>query len=220
MQKGAEGQVGSRSQVPLRADAAEGPGINHADLQRALDALDFVFQDEEMPEGDLFRQSRLLERLHERGISRALGLALIEDLLARGVFHAGKSFYNLKIFVRFDGQQTDHATADRYLHTTRERWWSYLAQKNAQGGEPVVAGTGRQHKPICKMRDRKLEARDRWLYQKCYKGVAHKTIKRDLGERYQTKGWRMITSIQGIRWAARNYAQRHGLPMPPSRQNL
>ena len=195
MRKGGDSGIGSRSPIPARADAAVGPRFNHADLQRALDALDFVFQDEEMPRGELrLRQSRLLERLHARGISRTLGLALVEDLLTRGVFHAGKSFYNLRIFVRFDGQQTDHATADRYLHTTRERWWSYVAQKNAQGGEPVVAGTGRQHKPICKMRDRKLEARDRWLYQKCYKGVAHKTIKSDLGERCQTKGWRMITS--------------------------
>jgi hypothetical protein len=190
-------------------------------LQRALDALDFVFQDEELPPGDLrLRQSRLLERLHERGINRTLGLALIEDLLTRGVFHAGKSFYNLKIFVRFDGQQTDRATADRYLHTTRERWWSYLGQKNAHGNEPLVVRTRRQRTPIRKIRDRKLEARDRWLYQKCYKGIAHKTIKSDLGVRCQKKGWRMISSIQGIRWAAGNYARRHTLPMPPSRQNL
>ena len=218
MQKCADGRVGSRSQVPVRADAAVGPLFNHPDLQRALDALDFVFQDEEMPPGDLrLRQSRLLARLHERGISHTLGLALIEDLLTRGVFHAGKSFYNLKVFVRLDGQQADRATADRYLHTTRERWWSYLAQKNAHG-EPFVVRTGRQRTPI--QRDRKLEARDRWLYQKCYKGIAHKTIKSDLGVRCQKKGWRMIHSIQGIRWAAGNYARRHALPMPASRQNL
>ena len=220
MQKCADGRVGSRSQVPVRADAALGPLFNHADLQRAIDALDFVFQDEEMPPGDLrLRQGRLLERLHERGINRTLGLALIEDLLTRGVFHAGKSFYNLKIFVRLDGQQTDRATADRYLHTTRERWWSYLAQKSAHGGA-LLGRTRRRRAPIQKTRDSKLEARDCWLYQKCCKRVAYKTIKTDLGERCQTKGWRRITSIQGIRWAARNYAQRHGLPMPPSRQNL
>src|SRR5437773_5791018 len=115
MQKCADGRVGSRSQVPVRADAAVGPLFNHADSQRAIDALDLVFQDEEMPPGDLrLRQSRLLARLHERGISHRLGLALIEDLLTRGVFHAGKAFYNLKVFVRLDGQQADRATADRY----------------------------------------------------------------------------------------------------------
>jgi len=221
MRKRTDARVRSRSQVPVRADAALGPLFNHADLQRALDALDFVLQDEDMPTGDFrFRQSYLLERLHERGISRALGLALIDDLLKGGVFRAGKSFYNLTIFVRFNGQQTDQATADRYLHTTRERWWSYLAQKKAQGGRALPVGTPRRRKAIRTLRDPNLEARDRWLYQQCYKGVAYKTIKRALGLRCQEKGWHMINSIQGIRCAARKYAGRHGLPMPPSRQNL
>jgi hypothetical protein len=88
------------------------------------------------------------------------------------------------------------------------------------GGEPAAARNRRQQVAIRSVRDRTFEARDRWIYQKCAKGVAYKTIKTELSILCQKKGWRKINSIQGIRSAARNCAQRHGLPMPASRQNL
>jgi hypothetical protein len=88
------------------------------------------------------------------------------------------------------------------------------------GGASAAARNRRQRVAIRSVRDRTLETRDRWIYQKCAKGVAYKTIKTELSMLCQKKGWRKINSIQGIRSAARSYAQRHGLPMPASRQNL
>lgn len=69
-------------------------------------------------------------------------------------------------------------------------------------------------------RDRKLEARDHWIYKKCCAGVAHKEIRSQLKDLCRSKGWRMIDSIQGIRGAARNYAVRHDRPYPAPRQHF
>jgi hypothetical protein len=72
-------------------------------------------------------------------------------------------------------------------------------------------------------RDKKLEARDEWIYNLCCADnpkVPHKTIVAKLRECHKTKGWKMIESIQGIRRAATEYAERHGLPPPPRRQGL
>src|SRR5262245_34748638 len=93
------------------------------DWKKAFLALEQVFQSFEWPDGDArFRQNRLIELLEGRQVGRVLASAVIENLLSRKVFTAGKSFYNLRIFVRFSGEQTDEATPDRYLHTTRQRW--------------------------------------------------------------------------------------------------
>src|SRR5262249_34568611 len=48
------------------APTGPGPSFGESDLKRALDALDLVFQDEPLPEGEgCFRQSRLVEYLRE-----------------------------------------------------------------------------------------------------------------------------------------------------------
>jgi hypothetical protein len=110
-----------------------GPVFPPADLERALGALDLIFQDEQWPEGEArFRQLTLVEFLREKGISRALALALIEDLLAREVFRAGESFVDMKITVRLDGHQTDRLTPDRYLHVFPERWYAYVAERRKE----------------------------------------------------------------------------------------
>jgi hypothetical protein len=112
---------------------AHGPAFTPADLDRALQALDLIFQEQQWPQGEArFRQLRLVGLLREQGISRALALAVIEDLLARGVFRAGESFLDLKITVRFDGHQTDQVTPDRYLHPLPERWYGYLAERRKE----------------------------------------------------------------------------------------
>jgi hypothetical protein len=241
--------------------------VSADELERALQALDWVFLDDEWPEGEVrCRQNTLIERLRERDIPRAHARALIEALLARGVFRAGKSFVNLNIFVGFDGTQTDTVTPNRYLHTTRERWHRYLEERKADGprapaspsrpgpasappgdqgtspsphpGEPAEgarvrvlrdradgtgpqdAREGRKRTAATGSRDRKLEARDKWLYQQCCNGVPYKEIQSRLEEEGRRKGWRKIGSVQGIRAAALKYAERHQLPAPPSRQNL
>jgi hypothetical protein len=125
--------------TPLSPEAtrptASGPIFSFGDLRRALDTLDLVLQDEEWPEGDArFRQNTVVELLREKGITRALSIALLDDLIARDVFREGKTFHDLQIFVPLGGgPQTDRATPNRYLHTTRDRWYSYLAAVKHSG---------------------------------------------------------------------------------------
>jgi hypothetical protein len=126
------------------------------DLDHALNALDLIFQDEEMPAGKAkFRQSEIVERLRERNITPALALALIDDLLRRKVFSAGSSIVKLRIFTRFDGRMTDEVTPDRYLHTTRKQWYTFLEKvKTSAGSTARIIAMGRrqyrvgEHSPI------------------------------------------------------------------------
>jgi hypothetical protein len=90
----------------------------------------------------------------------------------------------------------------------------------AAGTSPPDARKGRKRPAAKGSRDRKLEARDKWLYQQCCNGVPYKEIKSQLDEKCRTKGWQRIESVQGIRAAALTYCARHHLPAPPSRQNL
>jgi hypothetical protein len=69
-------------------------------------------------------------------------------------------------------------------------------------------------------RDKKIEARDRWIYKRCCARVPYKEIIVKLSRRQAGNGWRRITSKQGIQNAARRYAERHQLELPPPRQNL
>src|SRR5262249_20821536 len=69
-------------------------------------------------------------------------------------------------------------------------------------------------------RDRKQEARDRWLYQQCCALVPYKNIRPELKDWASCKGWRTLASIQGIRAAARTYAEGHDRPYPALRQQL
>jgi hypothetical protein len=71
-------------------------------------------------------------------------------------------------------------------------------------------------------RDRKQEARDKWIYRECCKGreMSYDAIIAELKKRAPQKSWEPIESIQGIRAAAIRYAQRNQLPQPPNRQDL
>lgn len=62
---------------------------------------------------------------------------------------------------------------------------------------------------------RTTEARDKWLYQQSCKLVPYDTIAAKLKLK---KSWDLIRSKQGIRAAAIRYAERHGLPAIPQRQ--
>jgi hypothetical protein len=104
-----------------------------SDRERALDALEHVFQDEPLPNGEAtFRQSALVDLLRGRGIERALGAMVIEELLDQKVFRAGSSFFNIRTMVRFDEQQTDEVTPERYLYTTRQKWFGYLTTRRSR----------------------------------------------------------------------------------------
>ena len=60
------------------------------------------------------------------------------------------------------------------------------------------------------------EARDKWIYQQCYKGTEHGTIIRRL--KRKPKSWARIESVQGIRGVVKRYCKRHNLAEPPKRQ--
>jgi hypothetical protein len=85
--------------------------------------------------------------------------------------------------------------------------------------DPAVKGKQAGRKGV---RDKKMEARDKWIYQQCCKGneMPLDKIVAELKRCASKRRWRVINSIQGIRIAAARYAKRHGLKAPPSRQNL
>ncbi len=60
------------------------------------------------------------------------------------------------------------------------------------------------------------EARDAWIYKQCCDGIPYKTIIDRLKKK--PRSWPRISSKQGIRRAAKAYAETHGLPLPPLRQ--
>jgi len=104
--------------------------IDENDLNRALETLNLVFQDQDWGEGETkFRQNTIVELMRTRGVPRMLTLAIIEDLMARGVLREGESFVDLRIFVALSGRQTDEAMPNRYLHTTYAKWLSFIASR-------------------------------------------------------------------------------------------
>jgi hypothetical protein len=60
------------------------------------------------------------------------------------------------------------------------------------------------------------EARNKWIYEQAVKLVPWKTIEKRL--KGKPSKWGRISSVSGIKKAARAYARRHGLPPPPARQ--
>jgi hypothetical protein len=105
-----------------------------------------------------------------------------------------------------------------------ELWRRLLYGTTVEGRvEPGCSQQSRQQRrPSARTgdRDRKLEARDHWIYRRSCAGVAYKEINAELKNLCQNKGWRMLHSIQGTRAAARKYAERHDLPYPAPRQQL
>lgn len=65
--------------------------------------------------------------------------------------------------------------------------------------------------------DAATEARDKWIYNQCCKGVAYETIAIRLKKK--SSKWQRIESKQGIQSAAQRYAKRHGLEEIPRRQD-
>jgi hypothetical protein len=65
------------------------------------------------------------------------------------------------------------------------------------------------------IRDDATEARDRFIYDEWCKGTATKVIMAGVN---RMPGWGHIENRQGIRPAAKRYAERHDLPPPPARK--
>jgi len=71
-------------------------------------------------------------------------------------------------------------------------------------------------------RERKMEARDQWIYQQCCKGkeMPYCNIIAELKRIAPQKGWELIESVQGIRSAAARYAARNNKGPIPNRQGF
>jgi hypothetical protein len=123
---------------PPEPTPVSGPLFTEADFDHALDVLDLLLQDQDLPTGEIkFKQSELINALRERGITVALAKALVENLITRRVFREGKTFYHLHDLTRLDGVTLPGShQKDRYLHTTREEWYSYLATRTGDGPLP------------------------------------------------------------------------------------
>lgn len=92
-----------------------------------------------------------------------------------------------------------------------------IAEAEALIGKSV--GSGEAEGPV--ERDKLSEARDKWIYQQCCKGVAHDSIVRELKKMVEKKkGWRIVSSKQRVQQIGNEYADRHGLSRPPPRRGL
>ena len=67
--------------------------------------------------------------------------------------------------------------------------------------------------------DEETEARNKWLYEQCWRIVPYSKIIRDLDTLCKEKGWDPIRSIPGIKRAANAYAKRKGKPRIPRRRS-
>jgi hypothetical protein len=93
------------------------------------------------------------------------------------------------------------------------------ADKAAEGPAAVQEPTPLAPAPVDNapvFRDELTEARDKWIYEQCCKGVPYDSIARNLTK--QNPRWNSIESKQGILAAARRYAKRRRLPPPHRRQ--
>ena len=71
-----------------------------------------------------------------------------------------------------------------------------------------------------KKRTKKTEARDKWIYEQCCKGIPHENIVAELRRKAVAKGWRIVSTKQRIRQIGIEYADDNGLGRPSARQNL
>jgi hypothetical protein len=70
------------------------------------------------------------------------------------------------------------------------------------------------------LRDRKMEERNRWIYQQCCKRREHDAIVAELKRIAVRRRWRIVSTKQRIQQIGREYARQHDLEPPPARRNL
>jgi hypothetical protein len=62
------------------------------------------------------------------------------------------------------------------------------------------------------------DPRDEWIYEQCNSLIRYERIVQKLRKLATERDWERISSIQGIKFAANRYADRHQLPRIPPRQ--
>jgi len=119
-----------------------------------------------------------------------------DDQRYRTKAQRSKKFYPLNMFIRGDGIPFDD------LHE-----WASIALEDLKWkvAQPVFEET-------------KDEQRDAWIYDLVMKGETYGYIQRELEKLVIKNGWGPITSDRGISGRAKNYAERNGREIPPSRR--
>jgi hypothetical protein len=158
------------------------------------------------------------------------------DALARA-FCPPQLVLSLPVVPRTFPHVYDHQQSLTVLHQLSEWCRRHLAGGTADtaaanpspvpepgAGSPGAVGAdgSKRRKPARTGRDRKQEARDRWIYQQCCRGreMPYDRIVAELKRIAAAKGWQIVSSKERIRQIGVAYADRHGKPRPPNRQNL
>jgi hypothetical protein len=177
----------------------------------------------------------LAERVRAGGVAAAHGDLVIHqigrqaDALARA-FCPPALVLSLPVVPLTFPHVYDHHQALTVLHQVSEWCRAQLAAARAaagpapepSGGGAVGAGRDTRRRRARTGRDRKQEARDRWVYRQCCKGreMPYDRIVAELKRIAAAKGWPVVSSKERIRQIGVAYADRHGKPRPPNRQNL
>jgi hypothetical protein len=92
------------------------------------------------------------------------------------------------------------------------------------GRAPQVEPEGRAQKSPRearqrRLRDKKAEARDKWIYEQCCKGTPHDKIAAWLKKLAPKRGWQIVSTKQRVQQIGNEYADAHGLNRPPPRRD-
>jgi hypothetical protein len=74
--------------------------------------------------------------------------------------------------------------------------------------------------PQQRTRDKKTEARDKWIYDQCCERMPYDNVVAELKRIGPKRGWRVVSSKQRIQQIGNEYPERHGLDRPPPRQSI
>jgi hypothetical protein len=118
----------------------------------------------------------------------------------------------------------DHKQWETLLHFEHTHLERRFEERRAQLVLSNAAGPRRRaaksNKPAA-VRSRKMEARDRWIYNQCMEDeLTFGAIVKELKRLAPKRGWQVFTSPQRVRQVAVDYAMRHNKPLPRSRQNF
>jgi hypothetical protein len=203
----------------------QGPIFTQADFEAALSKLDLILQDHPWEPGEVhFLKAALLSALGAKGITLALAEELFARLIDQKVFTpwtevipGGISYEQGLQVLRSEPEVTD------YLTTTQDRWYGYLAEwrRERESAVDVPKKTlGEKPESEWPKRNKKREARDRWIYKRCCKGTPHDEIVAELRRIAPGRDWPIVSTKQRIRQIGIEFAKRNDKRLPPPRQNL
>jgi hypothetical protein len=120
--------------------------------------------------------------------------------------------------LKVDQQKAQTNLIGRWLRElTPEQCKTFDRFHSGDKARPIDQSRGNtSNKP---QRAKKLEARDKWIYEQCCRGTPHDRIVAELKRIALSKGWQVFRSKQRAEQIGKEYARRHEKPSPPPRQN-